>query len=79
MQKILKDDISTLHLEKKIKNKLKENYIDTILDLCNHSRMELGEVGITNSEVNDIIVCLQLIGLDLKKNHAKKNKFIRTV
>ena len=35
--------------------------------------------GLTNVDVNDISICLQLIGLDLKKNHAKKNMTIDNV
>lgn len=76
MKKILTESVSTLQLDKKIKAKLKELEINTVLDLCNLSKMELTKKGLSNTNVNDIIICLQLIGLDLKKNHAKKNMTI---
>lgn len=76
MHKSLEKDIKTLKLDKNIKNKLKEININTIFELCNYSKMELTSTGLTNPQVNDISICLQLIGLDLKKNHAKKNTII---
>lgn len=76
MQKILKDDIVTLNLEKQLKSRLKESNVNTVLELCNLSRMELSSLDFTNSQINDIAICLQLSGLDLKKNHAKKNSTI---
>lgn len=79
MKKILKNDISTLNLHSKIKNKLKENNINTVLELCNNSRMELAKFDLTNPEINDIAICLQLVGLDLKKNHAKRNTAIESL
>lgn len=76
MQKILNNDISTLNLHRNIKSKLKKGNINTILDLCNYSRMELSGIEMTNQEINDIAICLQLVGLDLKRNHAKRNTII---
>lgn len=79
MKKILTEPVSTLQLDRKIKAKLKELEINTVLELCNLSKMELTKMGLTNVDVNDISICLQLIGLDLKKNHAKKNMTIDNV
>lgn len=79
MKKILTEPVSTLQLDRKIKAKLKEQEINTVLELCNYSKMELTKKGLTNVDVNDISICLQLIGLDLKKNHAKKNMTIDNV
>ncbi len=78
MKKILSNDISTLNLNSKIKAKLKQNNINTILELCNKSRMELTEFNLTNPEISDIAICLQLNGVDLKKNHAKRNTIIES-
>lgn len=78
MKKILNNDVSTLNLNSKIKAKLKTNNINTILELCNKSRMELAKFDLSNPEINDIAICLQLIGVDLKKNHAKRNTTIES-
>ena len=79
MQKILNDDVKTLKLPKDIKNELNRLNINTVLELCNYSRMELTELGLTNHQTNNIAICLQLIGLDLKRNHAKKNTAIEAI
>lgn len=73
MKKILNENISILHLGKNITNTLLNNNIDTILKLCNYTRMSLVELNLTNNQINEIIIGLQLLGLDLKRNHAKRN------
>lgn len=73
MKGILEKDISVLKMDSRIKKDLKEKEIDTVFKLCNFSRIELNSEGFTNNQINEMIVSLQLIGLDLKKNHAKKN------
>lgn len=73
MKEILKNNISVLRLDKNITNTLLSNNIDTILKLCNYTRMELSKLNFTHEQINDIIIELQLMGLDLKKNHAKRN------
>lgn len=74
MKEILNESVNKLKLDKKIAKQLIEKEIDTIFKLCNYSRLELNDLGFINTQINDIIVSLQLIGLDIKKNHAKKNK-----
>ena len=74
MKEILNESVNKLKLDKKIAKQLIEKEIDTIIKLCNYSRLELNDLGFINTQINDIIVSLQLIGLDIKKNHAKKNK-----
>jgi len=76
MDKNLEKNISNLRLGKNITNKLLSNNIKTILDLCNYSRMELSELEFLNEQINEIIIALQLLGLDLKRNHAKKNTIL---
>lgn len=76
MKEILKQDVDVLKLENKTVNVLNKNNINTVLNLCNYSRMELLELGLKNEQINSIIVKLQLKGLDLKKNHAHKNTLI---
>lgn len=73
MKGILKENISILHLNKNITNILLNNNIDTILNLCNYTRMDLSELNLANDQINEIIIALQLNGLDLKRNHAKRN------
>ena len=73
MKKILNENISILHLGKNITNTLLNNNIDTILKLCDYTRMNLAELNLTNNQINEIIIELQLLGLDLKRNHAKRN------
>ena len=76
MQDKLQNDITTLNLDKKIIKLLKDNNVNTVYELCKFSRMELSEIGIQNSQITDITIALQLLGLDLKKNHAKKNLIV---
>lgn len=73
MREILNKNISILKFDNVINNLLNNNEVDTIYKLCNYSRMELSEIGFTNSQINKIIINLQLKGLDLKANHAIKN------
>ena len=77
MGRILEKNVSTLKLTKNTTERLIENNIDTILKLCNCTRIQLSDLEFSNVEINDIIVNLQLIGLDLKKNHAKKNTLLK--
>ena len=77
MRKMLERNVSTLKLNNNIIEKLLDNNIDTILNLCNHTRIELSDLEFANDEINEIIINLQLIGLDLKKNHAKKNSLLK--
>lgn len=72
----LNKDITTLKINTKLANKLKINNINNIFDLCHYSRMELGKIGIVNNDINDIMIQLQLIGLNLKANHAVKNNLV---
>lgn len=79
MKEIFDEKISILKLDKVISNILNNNRIDTIYSLCNCSRMELVGIGLTNNQVNKIMINLQLQGLDLKPNHSKKNSKIKIV
>lgn len=79
MKSLLEKEISVLKMDNKLKKILKEKEIDTVFKLCNYSRLELNGVGFTNNEINEMIVSLQLVGLDLKKNHAKKNTILESL
>ena len=76
MKEVLKKNLSSFIYNKKTLDFMSENNIETTYDLCQYSRMELCEKGLENNEVNDVIIKLQLLGLDLKPNHAKRNSLI---
>lgn len=74
MKELLGESISNLPFDKNVKKILIDKQIDTLYKICTYSRMELvNEVGLNNIQINDLIIYLQLQGLDLKPNHAKKN------
>ena len=76
MKEILCKNVNELIRDKSIVSTLDEIGISNVGDLCNFSRMELNEKGLTNSAVNDIRIALQLNGIDLKPNHARRNSLI---
>ncbi len=76
MKEILCKGVSELIRDKSIISTLDEIGISNVGELCNFSRMELNQKGIPNSQVNDIRIALQLNGIDLKPNHARKNSLI---
>ena len=65
---ILKDDVENLDLNTNICLKLKINKIDTIGKLCNHTRKELRNLDFMQSDIQSIVIKLQLKGLDIKGN-----------
>lgn len=76
MKEILCKGVNELIRDKSIISTLDEIGISNVGELCNFSRMELNQKGIPNSQVNDIRIALQLNGIDLKPNHARKNSLI---
>jgi len=76
MKEILGKEVKEIIKDRKVLGVLDEIGISNIAELCNYSRMELNEKGIANSCVNDIRIALQLNGIDLKPNHARKNSLI---
>lgn len=68
-KEVLKKDIEALNLDFKILMKLKKNSINTIEELWFLNRNKLKLLEFKDSEVNQIIIKLQLLGLDL--NHKK--------
>ena len=63
----IEDKIETLNLSKSINKILKENNIIYIKDLWILNRKALKSYGLKDSEIKDIIISLQLQGLDLNK------------
>ena len=76
MKEILQKEVSQIIRDRKLLEKINELGIKTVEELCGYSRMELTNLGIENYLVNDIIIALQLNGVDLKPNHAKRNHII---
>ena len=76
MKEILYKNVNEVIRDKSILSTLDEIGISNVGDLCNFSRMELNEKGVPNNQVNDIRIALQLNGIDLKPNHARKNSLI---
>ncbi len=63
----LEDKIENLNLSKNINKILKENNIVYIKDLWNLTRKQLKVFKLKDNEIKDIIISLQLQGLDLNK------------
>ena len=59
--------ISSLSLSKELINKLKDKELNYIEDVWVLKRTDLKTLGFNNDEINNIIISLQLIGLDLNK------------
>lgn len=59
--------IKILELDSNIENKLLLNNIDTIEKLWKFNRMDLKKLKFLDSEINNIIIKLQLIGISLNK------------
>ena len=63
----LEDNIESLKLSKNVTKVLKTNNITYIKDLWILNRKKLKEIGLKDKEIKDIIISLQLQGLDLNK------------
>lgn len=66
MKYLYDKEISYLNLDKNILNKL-DSSIKVIKDLCSCNRKKLKTMGLNQSEINMVIIILQLNGLDLSK------------
>ena len=65
--KYLESSIKELDLDKKIYTILINNDIKLIKDLWVLNRTKLKEMGLKDRDIKDIIIQLQLVGLDLNK------------
>ena len=71
MYNVLDKDISSLNLSKKIIKILKDNNINNINDLWIKNRKYLKYLGISDKEIKEIIIKLELNGLELNKRFNK--------
>ena len=69
--KYLDEDISYLNLNDKITNLFKENNILKINDLWVLNRKNLKSLGLIDTEIKQVIIKLELLGLDLNKRRIK--------
>lgn len=69
MKEILSKTIDVLDVNPKIIKVLKTYDIKFIYELCKLNRRNLKEYGLSQDEINKIIVKLQLLGLDLGKKY----------
>lgn len=65
--KYLNENIEFLELDNSILLRLKENNINTIEDIWKMNRKHLKDIGLTDRDIHQIIVKLQLLSLDLNK------------
>ena len=69
----LNQSIKELDLESNILDKLSDHNINTVKDLWKLKRSQLKDFDLNNEEVNQIIIKMQLYGIDLnKKVYDKK-------
>lgn len=66
--------ISSLNISKEIIDILKSNNIFTLDDLWKYKRQELKKLGLKDSMINQIVIKMQLIGLDLDNKSYEKNR-----
>ena len=65
--KILNSDISVLGLDNKILDKLRSSELNLVNELWVLGRKDLKDLSLSDSEINQIIIKLQLNGVDLNK------------
>ena len=68
---LLDQDISYLNLNPKIINILKDNDILSVYDLWIQNRKNLKKINLNNQEIKEIIIKLELHGIDLNKKTNK--------
>lgn len=75
MCKYLTEKIEFLFLDSSILNKLKYNRIETIENLWKLKKQDLKKMNFIDREIQQIIIKLQLVGIDLnKKTYSKLSK-----
>lgn len=63
----LEEDIKILNLSKEAEKRLKDNNVDNIKKLWILKREDLKNMGFKDSQINHIIIHMQLKGIDLNK------------
>lgn len=68
---VLEKDIEIITRNKEILEKLRNSGIILVKDLCNKTRKDLEDLQIPNMYIKEIIISLQINGVDLKKRTKK--------
>lgn len=76
LDKYLENDISLLYLDHKINTVLIDHHIITIRDLWELKRKDLKKMNLSDSQINQIIIKLQLNGIDLNKKVHYNDRLI---
>ncbi len=63
----IKKPIEVLDLDKKVMKVLKQNNIQIVENLWILNRKELKAMGLSDQEIKQLIIGMQLLGLDLNK------------
>ena len=63
---ILNENIDIMEISKETENKLKKSKIAQISDLCSTTKTDLLKIGLDKSEIKNIHIGLQLLGVCLK-------------
>lgn len=71
MNNVLENNISYLNIDNKIIKKLNDNNIFSIKELWIKNKKYLKNLGLSDSEIKNIVIKLELIGYDLNKKINK--------
>lgn len=71
---MLNQEIQKLDLENNLVKKLKDNHINIVHDLWKLKRVDLKKIGLNDNEINQIMIKMQLQGIDLNQKIYKLNK-----
>ena len=63
----VESDIEILDLDSSVNKTLRDNNLSTVGDVWVQTRKSLKTIGLKDSDVKQIIIKLQLLGLDLNK------------
>lgn len=74
MDKQVEEKIEKLNLNEDIEIILKNNNVNTMQDIWKLKRRELKNIGLKDSQINHIIIKMQLEGLDLNEKMYDKNE-----
>ena len=63
----VESDIDILELDSNVNKLLRDNSLSTVGDVWTQTRKTLKNIGLKDSDIKQIIIKLQLLGLDLNK------------
>lgn len=63
-----KESIKMFNINDKLINKLNQNNIETVGQLCKQTKTDLRNIDLMNKDIHKLEIELQLVGLNLKNN-----------